>query len=152
MALSLTAILPRFPWIMKGRSLRLWFFLPQIAMVLDVAADLPHLSLVQLLAVLQQRLTMHSSAIADEISTTPSLVAYVLRVFILMPIPPSDNSPLPCTGRYRPPHLARLSFRVSASRLLDPVDALLRFPASTPASSPYPPSLATNLLIQTLRL
>jgi hypothetical protein len=35
-------------------SLQLWFFLPQMAMVLD-AADLPHLYLVQLLTVLQRR-------------------------------------------------------------------------------------------------
>jgi hypothetical protein len=131
-------------------SLPLQFFLPKIAAVLN-AADLPHLSLVQLLAVLQ-RLAMHSNAIADEISATPSLIANVLRVFILMHIPPPDNSPLPVPAAIHLLNTLASASRVSASRLLDPVDALLRFVTSTPASSPYPLSLATNLLIQTLHL
>jgi hypothetical protein len=117
-------------------SLQLQFFLPKIATVLH-AADLPHLSLVQLLAVLQ-RLAMHSNAIADEISATPSLVANVLRVFILMPIPPSDNSPLPVPAAIHLLTTLASASRVSASRLLDPADTLLRFLTSTPASSPYP--------------
>jgi RNA polymerase II-associated protein 1 len=131
-------------------SLQLQFFLQKIATVLR-AADLPHLSLVQLLAVLQ-RLAMHSNAIADEISATPSLVANVLRVFILMPIPPSDNSHLPVPAAIHLLTTLASASRVSASRLLDPADALLRFLTSTPASSPYPLPLATNLLIQTLHL
>ena len=131
-------------------SLQLGFFLPRIATVLN-AADLPHLSLVQLLAVLQ-RLAMHSNAIADAISATPSLVANVLRVFILMPIPPSDNSPFPVPAAIHLLTTLASASRVSASRLLDPADALLRFLTSTPASSPYPLSLATDLLIQTLNL
>ena len=131
-------------------SLDLRFFLPQITRVLN-AADLPHLSLVQLLAVLQ-RLATHSNAIADEISATLSLVANVLRVFILTPIPPADNSPLPVPAAIHLLTTLVSASRVSASRLLNPVDALLRFLTSTPASSPYPLSLATNLLIQTLHL
>ena len=91
-------------------SLRLRLFLPQIATVLD-AADLPRLSLVQLLAVLQ-RLVMQSNAIADEISATPSLVANVLRVNILLAIPPSVNSPLPVPSAF---HL--LTTLASASRV-----------------------------------
>lgn len=130
-------------------SLQLQFFLPQMATIFD-AADLPHLSLVQLLAVLQ-RLAMHSNAIADEISTTPSLIANVLRVFILTPIPPL-NSPPPVPAAIHLLTTLASASRVSASRLLDPADALLRFVTSTPASSPYPLSLATNLLIQTLHL
>ena len=130
-------------------SLQLRFFLPRIATIFD-AADLPQFSLVQLLAVLQ-RLAIHSNAIADEISATPSLVANVLRVFILTPIPPSDTrTPVPAAIHLLTT-LASAS-RVSASRLLDPADALLRFMTPTPASSPYPLPLATNLLIQTLRL
>ena len=131
-------------------SLQLRFFLPQIATVLD-AADLPHLSLVQLLAILQ-RLAMHSNAIADELSATPSLVANVLRVFILMPIPPSDDSPLPVPAAIHLLTTLASASRISASRLLNPVDALLRFLTCTPASSPYSLSLATNLLTQTLDL
>jgi hypothetical protein len=130
-------------------SLQLRFFLPRIATIFD-AADLPHLSLVQLLAVLQ-RLAMHSNAIADEISATPSLIANVLRVFILTPIPPS-NSRLPVPAAIHLLTTLASASRVSASRLLDPADALLRFTTSTPASSPYPLPLATNLLIQTLHL
>ncbi len=131
-------------------SLQLWIFLPRIATVLG-AADLPHLSLVQLLAILQ-RLAMHSNAIADEILATPSLVASVLRVFILTPIPPSDNSPRPVPAAIHLLTTLASASRVSASRLIDPTDALLRFLTPTPASSPYPLPLATNLLIQTLRL
>ena len=131
-------------------SLQLQFFLPQITTIFD-AADLPHLSLVQLLAILQ-RLAMHNNTFADEITDTPSLIANVFRVFILTPIPPSENSPLPDPAAiYLLTTLAAAS-RLSASRLLDPADALLRFLASTPASSTYPHPLATKLLTQTLRL
>ncbi|KAH9973933.1 hypothetical protein BJV74DRAFT_889030 [Russula compacta] len=112
-------------------SLRLQFFLPQITTIFD-AADLPQSSLVQLLAILQ-RLAMHSNATADEITNTPSLIANVLPAIHFLIT------------------LASAS-RVSASRLLDPTDALLRFLTSTPVSSPYPLPLATNLLTQTLRL
>jgi len=131
-------------------SLQLRFFLPQIATILG-AVDLPHLSLVQLLAVLQ-RLAMHSNAIADEIVCTPSLVANVLRVFILTPIPPSDNSSPPVPAAIHLLTTLASASRVSASRLLDPADALLRFLTPSPISSPYPLPLATNLLIQTLQL
>jgi len=131
-------------------SLQLRFFLPQISTNFD-AADLPQLSLVQLLAILQ-RLAMHNNTFADEITDTPSLIANVFRVFILTPIPPSENSPLPVPAAiYLLTTLATAS-RISASRLLDPANALLRFLTSTPASSPYPLPLATNLLTQTLRL
>ena len=131
-------------------SLQLQFFLPQITTIFS-AADLPQLSLVQLLAILQ-RLAMHNNTFADEITDTPSLIANVFRVFILTPIPPSESSPLPDPAAiYLLTTLATAS-RLSASRLLDPADALLRFLTSTPASSPYPLPLATNLLTQTLRL
>ncbi len=131
-------------------SLQLRFFLPQITTIFD-AADLPQLSLGQLLAILQ-RLAMHSNSIADEITDTPSLIASVFRAFILTPIPPSENSPLPNPAAIYLLTTLASSSRLSASRLLDPADALLRFSTSTPASLPYPLPLATDLLTQTLRL
>lgn len=131
-------------------SLRLQFFLPQITTIFD-AADLPQSSLVQLLAILQ-RLAMHSNATADEITNTPSLIANVLRVFIITPIPPAENSQLPIPAAIHFLTTLASASRVSASRLLDPTDALLRFLTSTPVSSLYPLPLATSLLTQTLRL
>jgi RNA polymerase II-associated protein 1 len=131
-------------------SLPLQFFLAQIAKIF-ATADLPHLSLVQLLSVLQ-RLAIHSNTIADEITDTPSLVPNVLRVFILTPIPPSENSPLPVPAAIHFLTTLASASRVSASKLLDPADSLLRFLTSSPTSSPYPPPLATALLAHTLRL
>ena len=131
-------------------SIQLRFFLPQITTILHTA-DLPHLSLVQVLAILQ-RLAMHSNAFADEITDAPSLITNVFRAFILTAISPSENSPPPNPAAiYFLTTLASAS-RVSASRLLEPADALLRFLTSTPASSPYPRPLATNLLAETLHL
>ena len=131
-------------------SLPLQFFLPQMATIFGTA-DLPHLSLVRLLAVLQ-RLAMHSNTFADEITATPSLVANILRFFILTPIPPSENTPLPVPAAIRLLTTLASASRVSASKLLDPADVLLRFLTSFPTSSPYPPPLATTLLAHTLRL
>jgi RNA polymerase II-associated protein 1 len=131
-------------------SLPLQFFLAQIAKIFGTA-DLPHLSLLQLLAVLQ-RLAIHSNTIADEITDTPSLVPNVLLVFILTPIPPSENSPLPVPAAIHFLVTLASASRVSASKLLDPADSLLRFLTSSPTSSPYPPPLATALLEHTLRL
>jgi len=131
-------------------TLQLGFFLPQMTTVFD-AADLPQLSLSQLLAVLQ-RLAMHSNAIADEITATPSLVAKLFRVFILTPLPPSENSPPPNPAAIHLLITLASASRVSASRLLNPADALLRFLTPAPSSSPYSLPLATNLLTQTLHL
>ncbi|KAH9960104.1 hypothetical protein BC827DRAFT_1209135 [Russula dissimulans] len=131
-------------------TLRLGFFLRQITTIFD-AADLPQLSLSQLLAILQ-RLAMHSNAIADEITATPSLVAKLFRTFILTPLPPFENSPLPNPAAIHLLITLASASRVSASRLLDPTDALLRFLTPAPSSSPYSLPLATNLLTQTLRL
>jgi hypothetical protein len=131
-------------------SLPLPFFLAQVANVFG-AAYLPHLSLLQLLAILQ-RLAMHSNVIADTIIDTPSLIVNLLRVFILTPIPPLPKSPLPVPDAiYLLTTLASAS-RHSASKLLDPASALLRFLVSSPTSSPYPPPLATSLLTHTLQL
>jgi RNA polymerase II-associated protein 1 len=131
-------------------TLPLQFFLSQMAKMLGTA-DLPHLSLVQLLAVLQ-RLAMHSNTIADEIIDTPLLVANVLRVFILTPIPPSEHSPLPVPAAIHLLTTLASASRVSASKLLDPADTLLRFLTSPPSSSPYQTPLAEALLVQTFRL
>ncbi|KAI9448928.1 hypothetical protein F5148DRAFT_1342358, partial [Russula earlei] len=131
-------------------SLQLRFFLPQISTIFG-AADLPQLSLARLLAILQ-RLAMHSNAIADEITDTFSLITNLLRVFILTPLPPSENSPLPNPAAIQLLTTLASASRISASRLLEPADVLLRFLTSTPSSSPYPVSLSTNLITQTLRL
>jgi len=131
-------------------SLPLQFFLAQVATVVG-AAYLPHLSLLQLLAILQ-RLAMHSNAIADTITDTPSLISNVLRAFILTPIPPSADTPPPVPDAIRLLTTLASASRDSAAKLLDPTSALLRFLVSTPTSSPYPPPLATTLLTHTLRL
>lgn len=137
----------------KGDSistLPLPFFLAQVADIFG-AAYLPHLSLIQLLAILQ-RLAMHSNAIADTIIDTPSLIATLLRVFILTHIPPLTNSPLPVPDAICLLNTLASASRHSASKLLDPASALLRFLISSPTSSPYPPPLATSLLTHTLQL
>src|SRR6266702_2142252 len=131
-------------------SIPLRFFLAQVATIFG-AAYLPHLSLLQLLAILQ-RLAMHSNAIADTITDTPSLIANLLRVFILTPIPPLANSPPPVPDAIRLLTTLASASRLSASKLLDPASALLRFLLSSPTSSPYPPPLATSLLTHTLQL
>ncbi|KAF8271748.1 hypothetical protein EI94DRAFT_519098 [Lactarius quietus] len=131
-------------------SLPLPFFLTQVATIFGTAY-LPHLSLLQLLAILQ-RLAMHSNAIADRITDTPSLIANLLRAFILTPIPPLAGSPPPVPDAIRLLNTLASASRLSASRLLDPASALLRFLISSPNSSPYPPPLATSLLTHTLQL
>ncbi|KAH8993067.1 hypothetical protein EDB86DRAFT_3103334 [Lactarius hatsudake] len=131
-------------------SLPLHFFLTQVATIFG-AAYLPHLSLLQLLAILQ-RLAIHSNVIADTITDTPFLIANLLRVFILTPIPPLANSPPPAPDAIRLMTTLASASRRSASKLLDPASALLRFLISSPTSSPYPPPLATSLLTHTLQL
>ncbi|KAH9046233.1 hypothetical protein EDB84DRAFT_695390 [Lactarius hengduanensis] len=131
-------------------SLPLDFFLTQVATIFG-AAYLPHLSLLQLLAILQ-RLAMHNNAIADTITDTPFLIASLLRLFILTPIPPLTNSPPPVPDAIRLMITLTSASRLSASKLLDPASALLRFLISSPTSSPYPLPLATSLLTHTLQL
>ncbi|KAI9443007.1 hypothetical protein H4582DRAFT_1872655 [Lactarius indigo] len=131
-------------------SLPLHFFLTQVATIFG-ATYLPRLSLLQLLAILQ-RLAMHSNAIADTITDTPSLIANLLRVFILTPIPPSADSPPPTPDAICLLTTLASASRLSTSKLLDPASALLRFLISSPTSSPYPPPLATSLLTHTLQL
>ncbi|KAH9060201.1 hypothetical protein EDB87DRAFT_1562157 [Lactarius vividus] len=131
-------------------SLPLHFFLTQVATIFG-AAYLPHLSLLQLLAILQ-RLAMHNNAIADTITDTPLLIANLLRVFILTPIPPLADSPPPVPDAIRLMTTLVSASRLSASKLLDPASALLRFLISSPTTSPYPPPLATSLLTRTLQL
>jgi hypothetical protein len=131
-------------------SLPLPSFLTQVATIFG-SAYLPHLSLLQMLAILQ-RLAMHSNAIADRITDTPSLIANLLRTFILTPIPPLENSPPPVPDGIRLLNTLASASRLSASKLLDPASALLRFLISFPTSSPYPLPLATSLLTHTLQL
>ncbi|KAH9175655.1 hypothetical protein EDB89DRAFT_2241059 [Lactarius sanguifluus] len=131
-------------------SLPLHFFLTQVATIFG-AVYLPHLSLLQLLAILH-RLAMHNNAIADTITDTPLLIANLLRLFILTPIPPLANSPPPVPDAIRLMTTLASASRLSASKLLDPASALLRFLISSPTSSPYPPPLATSLLTHTLQL
>jgi hypothetical protein len=131
-------------------SLPLPSFLTQVATIFGFAY-LPHLSLLQMLAILQ-RLAMHSNAIADIITDTPSLIANLLRTFILTPIPPLANSPPPVPDAIRLLNTLASASRQSASKLLDPSSALLRFLISSPTSSPYLPPLATSLLTRTLQL
>ncbi|KAI0265687.1 hypothetical protein BC834DRAFT_174223 [Gloeopeniophorella convolvens] len=131
-------------------TIPLQFFLSQIATSFG-SADLPHRSLLQLLAILQ-RLAMHSNAIADAITSTPSLVTNIFRLFILTPIPPTNNSTLPSPAAIHLLLTLASASRTSASKLLDPADALLRFLTSPPPSSTYPLPLATSLLTKTLRL
>ncbi|KAF8550542.1 hypothetical protein OG21DRAFT_395863 [Imleria badia] len=130
-------------------SLQLNYLFLQITDVFSHAA-LPSESLAQLLAVLHW-FAQQSNQIADMITATPRLVPTILSTFLLTPIPPKPEF-VPSN----PLALQLLITLVSASRsnasaLLDPADALLRFVALLPSSSPYPPALATTLLTYTLR-
>ncbi|THH13690.1 hypothetical protein EW146_g6556 [Bondarzewia mesenterica] len=131
-------------------SLPLEFVLQQIADAFGVAA-LPQESLLQLLSVVS-RLAKQSNSIAAIIAATPSLVANVLRTFVLTSIPPTASSPPPSPIAIDLLTTIALSSRMNASSLVNPTDSLLRFVTMLPAVSPYPPLLATALLTSTLRL
>ncbi|EJF55862.1 hypothetical protein DICSQDRAFT_175427 [Dichomitus squalens LYAD-421 SS1] len=129
-------------------SLPLDYLLPQIANALSVA-ELPHESLLQLLAVLH-RLAQHSNSIATEIVKTKNLIPSIFQRFLLTPIPPTDDSPFPNPLALKFLCLLAASSRENASALVDPADSLLRFVITLPTSSPYPLPLATQLLSETL--
>ncbi|OCH89933.1 hypothetical protein OBBRIDRAFT_755864 [Obba rivulosa] len=131
-------------------SLPLDFVLAQIANSIAVA-DLPRESLTQLLAILH-RLAQHSNDIATKIVSTPALIPNVFRTFLLTPIPPTAGSPLPDPAALQLLYTLVLSLRSNASAIVEPADALLRFVVTLPPASPFPRSVATALLIGTLRL
>jgi len=131
-------------------SLPLEYVLSQISSAFASAA-LPTESLVQLLSILH-RLAQHSNEIASTIVATAGLVSHIVQGFLLTPIPPTDDSPLPDPFALQLLTTLALASRANASTLLGPADALLRFVTTLPPSSPYSLSLATALLTGTLRL
>jgi len=131
-------------------SLQLDFFLPQVVKALQQGDVLPESSN-QLLAVLH-RLGQQSNKIAESLVQTPQLLTAVFQTFLLTPIPPKEDGHFP-----EPAAIQLLITLVSASRtnaesIKDIADSLLRFITRLPASSFFPPILATNLLALTLQL
>ncbi|KZT11801.1 uncharacterized protein LAESUDRAFT_690776 [Laetiporus sulphureus 93-53] len=131
-------------------SLPLDYVLAQISSAFATAA-LPAGSLAQLLAILH-RLAQHTNVIATKITTTPSLVSNVVQTFLLTPIPPREDSPLPDPFALQVLATLALASRENASALLGPADALLRFVTILPAVSPFSLPLSTALLTGTLQL
>ncbi|KAI0058241.1 hypothetical protein BV25DRAFT_1919451 [Artomyces pyxidatus] len=126
------------------------FVLQQIAAVFGAGA-LPHESLERLLSILH-RLAKHTNDVASAIVETPSLIANVLKLFLLTPIPPRPDSPLPSPLALQLLTTLASSSRATSRALLDPADSLLRFITTLPPSSPYPQPLAVSLLTHTLQL
>ncbi|OCB91062.1 hypothetical protein A7U60_g1699 [Sanghuangporus baumii] len=126
--------------------------LPQIADSLE-SRSLPIESLVQLLSILH-RFARHCVKIASAICETPRLIASVVNMFLLTPIPPAANGPLPNSLALDFLRTLALSSRGNARELEGPADALLRFitMAAPPSSSPFPPELIDDLLRGTLDL
>ncbi|OJT04362.1 RNA polymerase II-associated protein 1 [Trametes pubescens] len=131
-------------------SLPLDYMLPQVANMF-ATADLPSESMVQLLEVLH-RVAQHSNSNAVEIVSTKGLVANTFQTFLLTPIPPTAGSPLPKPFALTFLRTLALASRENASVLVGPADSLLRFIVTIPSASPFPPTLATTLLTETLRL
>ncbi|CCM05739.1 uncharacterized protein FIBRA_07971 [Fibroporia radiculosa] len=131
-------------------TLPLEYILSQASSALAIRA-LPGESLTQWLAILH-RLGQHSNAIANSIVSTSGLVASVVQAFLLTPIPPSCDSPLPDPFALELLVTLALASRVNASALLGPADALLRYVTTLPTVSSYPLHLAVALLTGTLRL
>ncbi|KAI0354834.1 hypothetical protein OH77DRAFT_1511920 [Trametes cingulata] len=130
-------------------SLPLDYILPQIANSFAIA-ELPPESLLQLLEVLH-RLAQHSNSNATAIVSTKGLIPNTFQRFLLTPIPPTDESPLPVPFALTFLRTVALSSRENASALVDPADSLLRFVISLPPASSFPRPLATTLLTATLR-
>lgn len=131
-------------------SLQLDFFLPQVVTALSHGDAAPETSK-QLLAILH-RLAQQSNKIADTITQIPKLVSSVFQNFILTPIPPKENDPLPEPAALQFLITLASASRVNAETLKEPADALLRFVTLLPPTSPFPPTLSTGLLTLTLRL
>ncbi|KAM5540782.1 hypothetical protein V8D89_005426, partial [Ganoderma adspersum] len=130
-------------------SLPLDFILPQCATAFSLG-ELPQETLSQLLAVLY-RLAQHSNDNATKIVKTEGLVSNVFQRFLLTPMPPTDDSPLPNPFALQFLRLLAASSRENANALVDPADSLLRFVITPPPSSPYPLPLATQFLSETLQ-
>ncbi|KAF9450553.1 hypothetical protein P691DRAFT_788998 [Macrolepiota fuliginosa MF-IS2] len=131
-------------------SLQLDFFLPQIATALSQGDTAPG-SLTQLLAILH-RLAQQSNKTAESIVQTPKLIASVFQTFLLTPIPPKEDSPLPEPAALQLLITLTSASRANAEALQEPADALLRFITPLPPSSPFSLTLATSLLTLTLHL
>lgn len=131
-------------------SLPLSVLLPQMIFHVSLGA-FPSESLAQLLAVVH-RLARHSVDIATAITEFPKMISTFVSAFLLTPIPPSEDSPLPNADAIRLLRTLAQSSRDNASSLVGPADALLRFitTATPPSNSPYPRQLAESLLCETL--
>ncbi|KAG2125791.1 hypothetical protein DEU56DRAFT_823777 [Suillus clintonianus] len=121
------------------------------AIELFAQAYLPPESLAQLLSIIY-RLSQESNTIAESIMKTPRLLPTLIQTFLLTPIPPPSDTPLPNPVALRCLTVLASSSRTSALALCEPADALLRFITMLPPASPFPEPLATNLLTETLRL
>ncbi|KAG1739496.1 uncharacterized protein EDB91DRAFT_1135674 [Suillus paluster] len=113
-------------------------------------AYLPPESLAQLLSIVY-RLSQESNVVAKSIMKTPRLLPAILQ-FLLTPIPPPSDSPLPNPVALQCLIVLASSSRTNAMALCEPADALLRFITILPPISPFPEPLATTLLTETLRL
>ncbi|RDX48837.1 hypothetical protein OH76DRAFT_1351732 [Lentinus brumalis] len=131
-------------------SLPLDYLQQQISTAIEVG-ELPKESLSQLLAVLH-RFAQHSNANAAVIISTKGLVANVLQRFLLTPIPPTQDGLRPNPLALKFLRTLVQSSRDNATSLIDPADSLLRFVITLPSASPFPVSLATQLLAETLNL
>lgn len=125
------------------------FLLPQVETILSQGA-IPPESQLQLLSVLH-RLSQQSNLIASKLVTTPKLLSTILRKFLLVPIPVQESS-LPDPLALQIFHTLILASRTNAEAVSKIADTFLRFVTFLPHSSPYPSSLAINLLIWTLRI
>ncbi|KAF9231921.1 hypothetical protein BU15DRAFT_67920 [Melanogaster broomeanus] len=96
------------------------------------------------------RLAQEPNELAEAIVNTPPLVAAILQTFILTPIPPREESPLPNPFAIQLLITLASASRADASALLDPTDALLRFVTLLPPSSPFESSLVASLLTSAL--
>ncbi|KAG2140224.1 uncharacterized protein EDB93DRAFT_1209758 [Suillus bovinus] len=125
-------------------------FLTQVT-ELFTQASLPPESLAQLLSIVF-RLSQESNSIAESILKTPRLLPSLMQTFLLTPIPPSSDTTLPNPVALQCLTVLASSSRTNAMALCEPADALLRFIIMLPPASPFPESLATNLLVETLHL
>ncbi|KAI0072200.1 hypothetical protein K474DRAFT_1701122 [Panus rudis PR-1116 ss-1] len=151
-------------------TLPLDYLLPQISTLIGTQAH-PRETLLQLLSILH-RLAQHSNEYAGKIVKTPKLIANVVSTFLLTPGGFVVDSTEAGMGTMPEPFALQVlvtlasASRENARMLCDPADALLRFVVSFPTKpSPQPqphsetetspahtPTLATSLLIGTLRL
>jgi len=125
-------------------------FLSQVTQLLT-QSPLPPESQAQLLSIVY-RLSQESCTIAESIMTTPRLLPALLQTFLLTPIPPPSDAPLPNPTALQLLITLASSSRANAVALCEPADALLRFVTMLPPTLPFPEPLATTLLTLTLHL